>query len=1281
MLRRVRLAATSTLVAFFVVLTGTMPLLIWSHSQRIEQTVRSSAGRHDTSRADFTIVPSDMSIGGDVVVCDEEIPDPEVASWCEGVPEGTIILGVDPASPNPQDWGGGQATAVLDLGPVISPTVAVLTVTWPQRDGRGIHSPHEARVATMMWDGVPVWSKRTRDVSESGNYVAARDHDVLATAVIHETGPHTLTLAVPPATAWDVSALSVHLYPMSGGLRGIAYSPFRDCQNPHWGPFPSEDQVVEDIARIAHMTNGIRTYSSLDVMGDIPRIAREHGLSVCAGAWLDREEDEEGNPVPNRNREEIDALIRIAQTEPLDCVIVGNEVLHRGDLTDAELITYIREVKAAVEVPVTTAEVGAELLTHRNVMDELNFYMIHIYPFWDEQSIEGAVDDVVETYLQWQSDFRDVRIVIGETGWPSDGPSRGDAVPSLENQRRYFYDFLAAAEEHGIEYYYFDAFDELWKREWGVGSHWGFEYADRTGKHEVQSVLVPGQHLSATLLVPALQGRNGAPTDAGVPSLADGSQLEHTASARMQDMPHGRFVVYDEYAALEENHFAPSGWMGDWPDLEFFECERTNPYSGEVSVRITYDPQGSNGWAGIYWQEPDGNWGNIDGVGYDLDRATELRFHVRGEQGGERIRFLMGGIWGEHPDSQYPALTTGEVILTDTWKAHSIDLRGRDLSRVIGGFGFATDRCLNPGPITFYLDDIHYVLGEDPGLPAPTPTPDKPYTVDVYRDGDSAWNHFVPSGWMGDIGDIQLDECWTAVTHTGRTAIRVAYLAEGREPSRHCRGDPCNWAGVYWQDSTYNWGDRPGGIDLRGAVNLSFWAKGEEGGEVISFKAGGVGCEEGTHPDSLCPARPLDPSPVVLTNTWQAYTIPLKADLDLSHVVGGFLWSASKWDNQGGRKFYLDDIRYSLNEEVDLGEPPFLPWPALFGPGNDRTFDVALADADNDGDLDLAVGNHAPNQVCWNEGGATFVCEDILGIHPTFDVDWGDMDGDGYVDLVVANGHLYADQPNLVCRNNRDRTFTCTGFSACPAGGHCTTALGDVDDDGDLDVALGIRFEPDVVFLNAGDGTFPVTATTCASPVWTWDLEFGDMDGDSDLDLVVVGDSPDHVCINDGSGAITETRHFTKRHGSTRGVALGDIDGDGDLDIAVGESSMHRSGVYLNNGRGEFTDQLLVGGESVNTHGVALGDANGDGFLDLATATLQEPDVLYFTEPVTSTNGITVVRQVNLGQGPASANAVAFGDVDGDGDLDLAVARDGGQNFVYLSRLAPARIYIPALTK
>ena len=167
------------------------------------------------------------------------------------------------------------------------------------------------------------------------------------------------------------------------------------------------------------------------------------------------------------------------------------------------------------------------------------------------------------------------------------------------------------------------------------------------------------------------------------------------------------FDVYTDKGS-PANHYIPSGWMGDGSDISFDDACVVDPHSGASCIKIVYNNVASSGarWAGIYWQNPANNWGSRKG-GFDLTGATKLTFWARGENGGERIEeFKMGGITGQYPDSDVAGI--GPVILTKEWKQYTIDLRGKDLSYVSGGFAWSTNLDVNPDGATFYLDDIVY---------------------------------------------------------------------------------------------------------------------------------------------------------------------------------------------------------------------------------------------------------------------------------------------------------------------------------------------------------------------------------------------------------------------------------------------------------------------------------------------------------------------------------------------------------------------------------------------
>ena len=167
------------------------------------------------------------------------------------------------------------------------------------------------------------------------------------------------------------------------------------------------------------------------------------------------------------------------------------------------------------------------------------------------------------------------------------------------------------------------------------------------------------------------------------------------------------FYIYDDFMS-QKNHFAPSGWMGDFGDLKIDQSCSESPKSGKTCIKITYSAEMKQaaGWAGIFWQQPANNWGEKKG-GFDLTGATKLTFWAKGAKGGEKIaEFKMGGITGEYPDSDSAAV--GPIELTGKWQQYSIDLAGKDLSYIIGGFCFAASKDDNPNGFVIYLDDIIY---------------------------------------------------------------------------------------------------------------------------------------------------------------------------------------------------------------------------------------------------------------------------------------------------------------------------------------------------------------------------------------------------------------------------------------------------------------------------------------------------------------------------------------------------------------------------------------------
>lgn len=185
---------------------------------------------------------------------------------------------------------------------------------------------------------------------------------------------------------------------------------------------------------------------------------------------------------------------------------------------------------------------------------------------------------------------------------------------------------------------------------------------------------------------------------------AQGTKVRGYPDKNKSTMP---FAVYVENNS-KQNHFAPSGWMGDYGDIKLDLVNKENIRSGNSCIKIVYSAKATQGagWIGIYWQQPPNNWGDRKG-GYDLTGAKRLTFWARGSVGGEKIaEFKIGGISGEFPDSDSASIVA--VELKKSWTKYTIDLKGRDLSNIIGGFCFSASKDDNPNGFTIYLDDILY---------------------------------------------------------------------------------------------------------------------------------------------------------------------------------------------------------------------------------------------------------------------------------------------------------------------------------------------------------------------------------------------------------------------------------------------------------------------------------------------------------------------------------------------------------------------------------------------
>lgn len=263
----------------------------------------------------------------------------------------------------------------------------------------------------------------------------------------------------------------------------VSYAPFRNDQTPHnVDLIVSPEQIAEDLAELARISKCVRIYSIDNGLDKVPELASRVGLKVLLGVWIGRDRA--------KNALLVNTAISLTKDHPgvIEAIIVGNEVLLRGDMTVSDLREIIRSVKPRVDVPVTYADVWEFWLRYREVGADVDFVTVHFLPYWEDfpPRAEDAAAHVDNLRKQVAVAFPGKEILIGETGWPGHGRMRDVALPSRINQARFISEILDRARRDNFRVNLFAAYDEPWKRAWEgtVGGYWGLlDGADRKPKY------------------------------------------------------------------------------------------------------------------------------------------------------------------------------------------------------------------------------------------------------------------------------------------------------------------------------------------------------------------------------------------------------------------------------------------------------------------------------------------------------------------------------------------------------------------------------------------------------------------------------------------------------------------------------------------------------------------------------------------------------------------------------------------------------------------------------
>ena len=266
----------------------------------------------------------------------------------------------------------------------------------------------------------------------------------------------------------------------NGGFSGICFSMYAQGQKP--GDIISEEQIRRRLALLKPHVKWVRTFSCTESNELIPQIAKEMGFKTLVGAWLGSDLE--------KNTEELNGLVKLANVGFVDIAAVGNEVLYRKDLTEKQLEDYLISVKSQLkDVPVGYVDAYYEFELKPFLIDLCDVILVNCYPFWEGTDFNASLSHMNQMFRRTVQVAKGKKVIITETGWPSQGNNIGFAIPSYTNALKYFINAQLWAADNNVDLFYFSSFDEDWKfdAEGEVGGYWGLWDINEKLKFGVES--------------------------------------------------------------------------------------------------------------------------------------------------------------------------------------------------------------------------------------------------------------------------------------------------------------------------------------------------------------------------------------------------------------------------------------------------------------------------------------------------------------------------------------------------------------------------------------------------------------------------------------------------------------------------------------------------------------------------------------------------------------------------------------------------------------------------
>lgn len=263
---------------------------------------------------------------------------------------------------------------------------------------------------------------------------------------------------------------------LQDGMHGFCFSPYVEGQQP--GDTLTEEQVRRRLEIIRPHSEWVRSFSCTEGNELIPIIAKEMGMKTLVGAWLGKDD--------KINQEEVEGLIKLAKDGYVDIAAVGNEVMYRKDLSEDQLLAFIEKVKLAIpKTPVGYVDAYYEFDNRPRITEACDVILANCYPYWEGCALDYSLLYIKDMYRRAEKAGKGKKVIITETGWPSQGTPLHGAIPSDENFMKYFINIQTWSKLNSIHTFYFSSFDESWKvgAEGDVGAYWGIWDKDEKLKY------------------------------------------------------------------------------------------------------------------------------------------------------------------------------------------------------------------------------------------------------------------------------------------------------------------------------------------------------------------------------------------------------------------------------------------------------------------------------------------------------------------------------------------------------------------------------------------------------------------------------------------------------------------------------------------------------------------------------------------------------------------------------------------------------------------------------